>query len=684
MQVLVLLLSAGHVWSQPVLLGPADGSTDLSWEVELRAFVAGATVFPEVTFHAQPASAAVGPQEDFTIVVVPDTQNYLVGLGADDPSLFKEQIDWIAANRAALNIVYVSHVGDIVFNYNDGNEDEWAHAADAMYRLEDPVTTGLAEGIPYGVLPGNHDITGLDSTVYNQYFGPAHFAGRAYYGASATPGNNDNYYTLFEAGALRFLHFNIMWEADMDVVGPWMQTVAATYPDRLLFVTTHHACGPGNPSAFTATGQAIYDTLKSNPNFFMLQGGHQFGDGRRVDTFEGNEVHTILSNYQHLPNGGDGYLRLYRFSPSQGTIEATTYSPVLDANMDGESAFTINKNFDAWLDVLDAPVVATFSNVFNASTLSPVFDAAPGTEYQWYVTAGGQRSPVRTFATEANLAPLPTAPPTLVVDEGSQLTHTLVAQDPNQTAQALSWSLLSGPAALQISPQGQLSWLTAEADGPGVFTIQAQVADDAPQPATAQVDFSVTVNEVNQAPQLSLTALPAQSPLPATNAYLTADVGAALSLSATGSDADLPANTLVYSFASGQVPGMQLDAATGQFSWTPSAAHSARRFPLVFRVEDNGSPLASAVAAVDLIVTEDGRLALQPNFVRTSAAGQDYQIVWPSFPGYLYGLETRSDVVSAWQDLGTLRASGPSLSFGEILSGDPRPHGQYRLRLLSK
>ena len=53
--------------------------------------------------------------EDFTIIVLPDTQNYSCGASCGSSSaIFEAQTQWIVDNREALNIVYVAHEGDIV------------------------------------------------------------------------------------------------------------------------------------------------------------------------------------------------------------------------------------------------------------------------------------------------------------------------------------------------------------------------------------------------------------------------------------------------------------------------------------------------------------------------------------------------------------------------------------------
>ena len=43
-------------------------------------------------------------------------------------------------------------------------------------------------------------------------------------------------------------------------------------------------------------------------------------------------IHILMADYQDFPNGGNGYLRILRFSPADDKIYATTYSPYLDAS----------------------------------------------------------------------------------------------------------------------------------------------------------------------------------------------------------------------------------------------------------------------------------------------------------------------------------------------------------------
>ena len=107
-----------------------------------------------VSFYGRLKNPPPGP--DFTIIALPDTQHY-----TDNPSNYANysaQTHWIVANKDTLNIKFVTHLGDIVEHGNNGGNDlEWQVADAAMGLLEDPLTTLLADGIPYGLAPGNHD-----------------------------------------------------------------------------------------------------------------------------------------------------------------------------------------------------------------------------------------------------------------------------------------------------------------------------------------------------------------------------------------------------------------------------------------------------------------------------------------------------------------------------------------------
>ena len=58
--------------------------------------------------------------------------------------------------------------------------------------------------------------------------------------------------------------------------------------------------------------------------------------------FAGNTVYTVLADYQGRTNGGNGWMRILKFSPATDQIHVQTYSPVLGQwELDGDSDFTL-------------------------------------------------------------------------------------------------------------------------------------------------------------------------------------------------------------------------------------------------------------------------------------------------------------------------------------------------------
>jgi hypothetical protein len=257
--------------------------------------------------------------QHFTIVVLPDTQHY----SQSYPAIFTDQTQWIVGNKDALNIVYVAQVGDIVNQAK--STEQWNNAVGAMSLLEDPVTTGLPDGIPYGVVPGNHD---EPTTNYNTYFSVSRFSNRDYYGGSYISGLNDSNYTFFSAGGMDFIVINLEYLSPPNGLLDWADSLLKFYNDRRAIVVTHYILDIDG--SFGLWGQQIYDALKDNRNLFLMLCAHHHGETIRREEYNGNTIHILLADYQDQPNGGNGWLRIMEFSPEDDDITVTTYSPSID------------------------------------------------------------------------------------------------------------------------------------------------------------------------------------------------------------------------------------------------------------------------------------------------------------------------------------------------------------------
>ncbi|WP_316814183.1 RICIN domain-containing protein [Pedobacter heparinus] len=284
---------------------------------------------------------------EFTVVVMPDTQHYMAGFFGGTVAMFNSQISWIRANKTAQNIVYVVGVGDVVeHGDNPTHVGEWTNAAtNGYYKLE-------TDNIPYGLAVGNHD-QGLDpytdwgnpltspTAKYNQYFGRTHFnnASHSYWKGSYKTTDNDSHYDFFTAGGLNFMVIYIEYDqynADRGNMAAWAKQLCLANPTRKVIVVSHYIVQNGTQGfdggGFGAQGQGLYDSLKVVPNVFMFLSGHisgatsVLGEGYREDNFNGRTIRSYMSDYQGRVNGGDGLLRLMKFSVDGDDVSVKTYS----------------------------------------------------------------------------------------------------------------------------------------------------------------------------------------------------------------------------------------------------------------------------------------------------------------------------------------------------------------------
>jgi len=374
-----------------------------------------------VRFYGRKKATTTGK---FTIIMIPDTQMYTFepqGKNGAYNSMFKSQTSWIANNRAAKNIVYVGHLGDCV-EHGDTFQVEWKRVDTAIKTIENPTLTGLMQGIPYGLSAGNHDQTPRGSatgttTYYNQYFGSSRFSGRSYYGGHFGT-NNDNHYELFSAGGFDFLIISPEYNESTSFsaaggVLDWAENLVKMYPNRKVIVMSHFVAlvdGSGN-STFSNLGKAVYNRLKIYPNFMLMMGGHISsgnGETRRSDTYNGNTVQTVVSDYQFRANGGNGALRIYEFDPSINNVSVKTYSPYANSyETDASSQFSLAVNLSA--AAVPFALVGEISNVnsgTNACVSWPSLEA--NADYEWYAEVfDGQnttKGPTWSFTTKVPTA----------------------------------------------------------------------------------------------------------------------------------------------------------------------------------------------------------------------------------------------------------------------------------------
>ena len=266
--------------------------------------------------------------------------------------------------------------------------------------------------MPNSVIPGNHDysdITTGAATQYQQYFPVSRYAqaswnsptaayggyfGQNQFGPDAADRQNMNNYATFTAGGLNFLVLNLEFDAPDDVLD-WARRVLAANPARRAILVTHSFLNITASGPPTGSGPAATRPARSGPSWsrraaaiFLVASGHfsetDIGEARRTDPNNcGQPVHQVLTDFQDRPNGGDGWLRYYTFSPARNEIRATTYSPFLNrTENDADSAFTLPY----------AMTTGGFVELGAADRRSgqtatvPWPDRQPNTAYEWYAT----------------------------------------------------------------------------------------------------------------------------------------------------------------------------------------------------------------------------------------------------------------------------------------------------------
>jgi hypothetical protein len=208
---------------------------------------------------------------------------------------------------------------------------------------------------------------------------------------------------------------------------------------------------------------------------------------------------------------------------------------------------------------------------YTTSTL-PASATTVGDVWKCVVTPHGSDGPP-----DSDEVTIQNSPPVLAyigpksVNEGTMLSFTATASDPDVPPQTLTFSLGPGaPPSASITSGGYFTWTPTEAQGPSVYNINITVSDG------IDIDYeviTVTVNEVNLPPVLNPIG------------PKTINEGALLQFTITASDPDLPAQTLTYS-ASNLPSGATFNSTTRVFSWTPTSGQAGVYPSVHFEVTD--------------------------------------------------------------------------------------------------
>lgn len=200
---------------------------------------------------------------------------------------------------------------------------------------------------------------------------------------------------------------------------------------------------------------------------------------------------------------------------------------------------------------------------------------------------------------------------------------------------------IDGPApdGFVLNPQtGAVSWTPTEAQGPASVVVLVRAVDGSSDALSVVRELLLEVAEVNQPPVL------------ATIAPVTVEEGRSVSVVASATDPDQPAQNLRFTLEPGAPNGASIDPVSGLFQWTADDDTGAVTQAITVRVTDDGPGNLSATQRFEITVRPRFKVVFSEILRRSSPVGAEF-----------IELFNRSSKTT-W-DLSGLRLTGSNLSF---------------------
>ncbi|MBN8247454.1 MAG: hypothetical protein J0L84_08430, partial [Verrucomicrobia bacterium] len=181
---------------------------------------------------------------------------------------------------------------------------------------------------------------------------------------------------------------------------------------------------------------------------------------------------------------------------------------------------------------------------------------------------------------EVNSRPVSASLADGTVDEGVPIVLPIPVSDADLPANSLNFALIQGPAGATLDASGVLRWTPDETQGGTSNAFQVLISDSGAPPLSVTNQFVRHVLEVNLPPM----------PIPVSPIALAP--GESLNVTTGATDADLPAQTLVFERIDG--PDGLTVSASGEVSWAPTPLQTPSAHEVRIRITDNGAPPLSA------------------------------------------------------------------------------------------
>jgi RHS repeat-associated protein len=352
-------------------------------------------------------------------------------------------------------------------------------------------------------------------------------------------------------------------------VGSTIGSFVTTDPDTSNTYSYSLVSGAGSTdnAAFSVVGNQL--TLNASPDF---EAQPSYSIRVRTTDQGGLSIEKALTISVSNVNEAPVSIALTQASVAENSVGGTVIGQLgtLDPDFGDTQQYTLTDSAGDRFELIGNTL-----QVKNGAVLD--FETTPSLSIEVQSTDAGGLSTTQRFTiaiSDVNEAPTLSAIADRILDEGSLVSFSTIATDPDQPSQSLTYSLESAPiSGVNLDPTtGLFTWTPTEAQGPGSYSFAVKVSDGA---LSDTKTFSIQVAEVNVAPVLG--AIADQQLL----------IGNTLTLQTTATDADLSANALTYSLDSGAPTGAAINPVTGVLSWTPTATGD---FQLTVRVSDNGTP----------------------------------------------------------------------------------------------
>jgi hypothetical protein len=285
--------------------------------------------------------------------------------------------------------------------------------------------------------------------------------------------------------------------------------------------------------------------------------------------------------------------------PDLAEITDKTATPGAELRFTATATDPDGDNLTFSLDPEQAPAGATINPQTGVFSWTPTAAQVGMFTVRVIVTDDGRPpladSETFTVTVAANRAPMLDPIANRTFAEGNELTFTALATDPDGNQITFALDPDQSPAGATIDPAtGIFRWTPTEEQG-GLaqpFTVRILAIDNG-TPALADSEaFTVTVTEVNRSPAL----------VKPENRQVAR--GSELVFTATATDPDLPANTLLFSLdPETNAPGATINAASGEFRWPVPAGQAPGEYTIRIIIADNADPaLADSESFVVTVV----------------------------------------------------------------------------------